>query len=244
MKIAFISDIHGNLTALKAVLTDMALQKPDQVICLGDILTMGPQPIEVLAELRKLNCIFIKGNHDAAVLNPELAEQYQITSYLTPDLLWCKEKLTKEDVEFLESFRPSYEFKFPNDISVLCFHGSPRSNTDLIQAITPAEKLDEFFAEQNATVFIGGHSHIQMHRRHGNKLILNSGSVGNAFKFAYTPGIVPSLLPWAEYAIISQNGDSLDIDMRRVYFNTDELLEIIKQSGLPGSQWWLKQYKE
>jgi len=59
-------------------------------------------------------------------------------------------------------------------------------------------------------VFIGGHSHIQMHRRHGEKLFLNSGSIGNAFKFAFSPGNPPSLLPWAEYAIVEQD-DCLNI---------------------------------
>ncbi len=244
MRVAFISDIHGNFTALKAVLEDLNTQKVDQVICLGDTLTIGPQPLEVLEALRGLNCIFIKGNHDAAVLDPDKAEFYQITHYLIPDLIWCRDKLSQQDKDLLNSFRSTYEFQFPNDVSVLCFHGSPLATTDLIQAVTPAEMIDKYFGGQNATVFIGGHSHIQMQRRHGNKLILNSGSVGNAFEFAYTPGIVPVLLPWAEYAILSQNGPALDVDLRRVYFDTNELIEVVRKSGVPGSQWWLNQYKK
>jgi putative phosphoesterase len=244
MRTAFISDIHGNFTAFKAVLADLETQNVDQIISLGDTITLGPQPLETLAKLRELNCIYVKGNHDWAVLDPSQAAAFQITEYLVPDLEWCRERLSADDRDFIRSFRDTHEFTFPNGVSVLCFHGSPLSPIDLIQSTTPAEDLTKYFDGREADVFIGGHSHIQMHRRHGDKLILNSGSVGNAFVHAYSPGSIPALLPWAEYAILSQNGPYLDVDLRRVYFDTEELLKIVAESGLPGTQWWLKQYQK
>ena len=226
MRIAFISDIHGNFTALQAVLSDIESQKVDRLICLGDTVTMGPQPMEVLATLQKLDCTFIKGNHDSAVLNPQEAGKYEIAPHLIPDLVWCRDQLTPSHLEFLSSFHPHYELSFPNDgATLLCF-------------------LEQYFIGQNASIFIGGHSHIQMHRRLGSRLILNSGSVGNAFEYAFSPGLVPSLLPWAEYAILSQSGDSLDVDLRRVYYDTGALLEVVKKSSLPGSAWWLRQFQD
>lgn len=242
MRIAFISDIHGNFTALQAVLADIKLQKVDEIISLGDTVTLGPQPKEVLNTLRELNCALIKGNHDAAVLDPEEAEKFEITEHLIPDLYWCRERLTRDDLNFIEAFKSTHEVKLPNGVVILCFHGSPLSATDLIQSETPADQLDKYFDGQKASVFIGGHSHIQMYRRHGEKLILNSGSVGNSFIFAYSPGNVPSLLPWAEYTIISQKENYLDVDLRRVYFDTTELIKLVIQSGLPGTDWWLRQY--
>ncbi len=244
MRIAFISDIHGNLNALEAVLADLQTQKVDEIICLGDTITLGPQPKEVLNILRNLNCTLINGNHDGAVLNPEHAEQFEITEYLVPDLYWCREKLTEEDFDFIRSFKATHELVFPNGVSTLCFHGSPLSTTHLIQATTPTNILDEYFSNQTADIFIGGHSHIQMYRRYGEKLILNSGSVGNAFKFVFSPGTPPSLLPWAEYTILSQSGDTLDVDLRRVYFDTDKLLKKVMESEMPGSAWWLRQYQK
>lgn len=243
MRIAFISDIHGNYTALEAVLADIKKQGIDQIVCLGDTVTLGPQPREVLDTLREINSINIKGNHDAAILEPDKAAEYEITDYLVPDLHWGRERLTREDFEFIGSFAPTYEFDFPNDIRLLAFHGSPHSTTDLILATTPPDTLDEHFKDHRASVFIGGHSHIQMQRRHGERLILNSGSVGNAFLYAYAPGKTPSLLPWAEYAILEQSGNFFDVDLRRVYFDTHALLDIVKTSGLPGSAWWLRQYQ-
>ena len=242
MRIAFISDIHGNFTALQAVLADINSQAIDQIICLGDTVTIGPQPVEVLNALRELNCVYIKGNHDAAVLNPESAFQYDITDHLIPDMYWCKNKLSPDDLKFIDSFKPLHEIALPNGNTILAFHGSPLSFTDIIQATTPPELLDAYFGEQKSDIFIGGHSHIQMVRRYEDKLILNSGSIGNAFKFAFSPGNPVSLLPWAEYMIIAQSGNTLNIDSRRVYFDTDELLKKVKESQLPSANWWLRQY--
>ncbi len=242
MRIAFISDIHGNFTAFQAVLADIKSQNVDRIICLGDTVTLGPQPKEALNKLRELNCVLIKGNHDAALLEPEEAGKFEITEHLIPDLYWCREQLNQNDLDFIAAYKSTYEIKLPNGVTILCFHGSPLSSTDIIQATTAPELLDKYFEGQSATVFIGGHSHIQMYRRYGGKLILNSGSVGNTFMFAYTPGDVPRLLPWAEYTIISQSGNSMDVDLRRVYFDTAELMKLVAQSGLPGKDWWLRQY--
>lgn len=242
MRIAFISDIHGNFTALQAVLADIKSQGADQVICLGDTISLGPQPLETLNALKEFSGIYIMGNHDEAILDPKKAAELEITEHLVPDLYWCRERLSTSDYEFLRSFQSTHEMTFPNGVRLLAFHGSPISTTDIIQATTPPELLDKYFAGQTATVLIGGHSHIQMHRRYGKKLILNSGSVGNAFEFAFSPGNPPHLLPWAEYVIVNQSGNSFNVDLRRVYFDIEELLKTVKASGLPGTAWWFKQY--
>lgn len=244
MRIAFISDIHGNFSALQAVLADIKTQRVDQTICLGDTVSLGPQPKETLDTLKALNGIYIKGNHDEAILEPAKATRHEITEHLIPDLYWCRERLSSDDVEFIGAFKGTHELTFPNGIKLLAYHGSPLSTTDIIQATTPPDVLEKYFAGQSAFVFIGGHSHIQMHRRHGKKLILNSGSVGNAFEFAFSPGNPPRLLPWAEYAIIDQSDNSFNVDLRRVYFDIDLLLKAVKESGLPGTEWWLKQYQK
>lgn len=242
MRIAFISDIHGNLTALLAVLADIKKHGSDQIICLGDTISLGPQPQETLNALRELNSVYIMGNHDEAILDPEKAPDLEITEHLVPDLYWCRDQLAATDFEFIKSFQSTHEITFPNGIQLLAFHGSPTSTTEIIQATTPSELLDEYFAGQSASVFIGGHSHIQMLRRYGKNLVLNSGSVGNAFEFAFSPGNPPRLLPWAEYAIIDQSGNSFNVDLRRVYFDIDALLKVVKTSGLPGADSWIRQY--
>lgn len=242
MRIGFVSDIHGNFTALEAVLAEIKRQGIDQLICLGDTVSLGPQPAEALNSLREWNAVTIMGNHDQAILEPENSSQFEIADHLIPDLEWGREQLSDGDLDFIRSFASTHTVRFGNGIELLAFHGSPQSTTHLIQATTPPKMLDEYFAGQAASVFIGGHSHIQLHRRHGNKLILNSGSVGNAFQYAFSPGNPPNLLPWAEYAILEQDGAFLRSDMRRVYFDTDRVVKLVKASGLPGADWWIRQY--
>lgn len=244
MRIGFISDIHGSFTALEAVLADIKQEGIDQLICLGDTVSLGPQPCEVLGALKEWNAVTIMGNHDQAILDPAHAADFEITSHLIPDLEWGVEHLSGTEMDFIRTFKQMHTVQFDNGIELLAFHGSPKSTTDLIVATTPQEKLDELFAGQGASVFIGGHSHIQMHRRNGKNLILNSGSVGNAFLYPFSPGNPPRLLPWAEYAIIEQDGNFLRCDMRRAYFDIEKLLGLVKKSGLPGTDWWFRQYAE
>lgn len=242
MRIAFISDIHGNLTALQAVLADIQERSIDQIVCLGDTITMGPQPAEVLKLLRELKCVCVKGNHEAATLDPEHSAQYEVASHLIPDLNWCRSHLSPDDLQFINSFEPMHSINLSRDNHILAFHGSPLSSTDIIQATTPDELLDVYFEGQNANIFIGGHSHVQMVRRYNNKLVLNSGSIGNAFKYPYSPGRPVHLLPWAEYMIIEQGKNSLGVDARRVNFDINELLKKVKENQQPSIAWWLNQY--
>ncbi len=68
MRIGLISDIHGNLLALEVVLQELAQEQVDQIICLGDVGALGPQPRQVIERLRYLHCPVILGNTDAWLL--------------------------------------------------------------------------------------------------------------------------------------------------------------------------------
>lgn len=243
MRIAFLSDTHGNYLALQAALADLKTQGADQVIFLGDAVTIGSHPVETLDALRALECVCIRGNHDEAILFPERALDLQIGVGLHSALDWAIQRLSSADMEFVRSFRTTHEIEWGASESILCFHGSPRSNTDVLLATTEVERLDELFAGTSASIWIGGHTHIPLYRRHGMKLLLNSGSIGNAFKRAYVAGITPELVPWAEYLLLDVNGRSIRADMRRVLFDTQEVLRQMSASGNPAASWWLEQYK-
>ena len=243
MRIAFLSDTHGNYIALQAVLADLKSLGADQVIFLGDAATIGSHPNETLDTLRALDCVCIMGNHDEATLHPERALELQIAPTLHASLNWTVERMSRADLDFLESFRATYELELSASQSVLCFHGSPHSNTDVILSTTPTETLDGFFAEQSASIWVGGHTHVQLFRRYGTKLLLNSGSIGNAFKHTFAPGRTPELLPWAEYILLEVDGDTVSADLRRVPFDANEVLRQMSASGNPAAPWWLEQYK-
>lgn len=242
MRIALIADIHGNFTALEAVLAALNKQKIDLIICLGDIATIGPQPRQVIEKLRELNCSCVLGNHESALLNPDHEDQYGIAPPLIPALHWCSQLLKSEDLDYLKSCKTSLEVMMERDISLFCFHGSPRSNTEAILATTSHEDLSEIFRIQKATVMAGGHSHLQLARHHNGILIVNPGSVGTPFVSTPAPGMPPRLLPWAEYGIFEQTNSSMKFELHRLSYDTQKYIEVIKNSDIPIKNWWLDQF--
>ncbi len=99
MRYAILSDIHGNLTALEAVLRHMERQDVGQVICLGDTVGYGPRPNECCGLLRSLSAYIVRGNHDVAAVRPG-AEQW-FTPAARACILWTRDRLTQDNKEFL-----------------------------------------------------------------------------------------------------------------------------------------------
>jgi predicted phosphodiesterase len=150
MKVLVISDIHANLTALEAVLSDAG--EYDSVWCLGDLVGYGPDPnacIELVAGLPNLTCIM--GNHDAATLR-----QIEVSSF-NPEaragILWTQEKLSAENSEILQSLP---ERAVMDHITLV--HGSPRQPIweYLLDTRTATYNFDHF---ETAYCFVG-HTHL------------------------------------------------------------------------------------
>lgn len=242
MRIALISDIHGNFTAFEAVLADIEQQQVDSIICLGDVAVIGPQPRQVLSRLKTLGCSCVMGNHEASLLNPDAVDEYIISPLVIPAEQWCNHQLDKEDLDYLRSFQPLVSTTLGTDANMLCFHGSPQSNMDFIFATTPEEEVDTLLDGQIATIMAAGHTHLQMVRQHNGTLIVNPGSVGMAFREFPSEGITVTLLPWASYAIVNSVQSTLSVELRRVPFDVEAFSEVIAGSDIPMKDWWLYQY--
>ena len=243
MRLAIISDIHGNYPAFKAVVEDIQNNDIDQTICLGDVVTLGPHPKEVIELLKSLECKSITGNHESALLNMRHTSKYKIAKPVIPVLEWCKSKLSKDDLDFLNSFESCIKINFSQKDKLLCFHGSPSSNCEIISSSSPEAQMKRHFNANEFKYYTGGHSHIQMLRQYNGKLIINPGSVGIPFINIPPLGKSPSLLPWAEYAVVNYNKGTLGVDLRRVDFSIPKLLSAIKKSDMPSKEWWFEQYK-
>lgn len=243
MRLAFISDIHGHAVALEAVLADLARQAPvDLLLCLGDVATIGPQPAQVMARLRQLKCACLIGNHDEALLHPDRSAQLHIAPPLLPAQQWCADQLIADDWAYLRSFQPKVEIALGPQAGALCFHGTPQSNVGQVLPTTPPEELNQVFAGRSEALFVGGHTHIQMLRQHSGKFFVNPGSVGSAFARPVTQGVTPTLLPWAEYALVTWDTGAVSVDLRRVPFSLAAFREAVAQSDSPLKAWWLQQY--
>jgi putative phosphoesterase len=233
MRIAVISDIHGNCFALDMVLADIAAEQADQIVCLGDAIQGGAQPSETAARLRELGCPIVMGNADAWLLTGvETGAEGPPSERLRAVREWSLAQLSEADRAFIASFQPTVTIDLPGDRTLLCFHGTPRSFDDLIFPETPEATIQEWLGGSGAAALTGGHTHLQQLRRVGDALFFNPGSVGRAFarhqhaeQFRYDP--------WAEYAILTIEGQSLSLEFRRLPLDTVTLADRILASGAP-----------
>jgi putative phosphoesterase len=210
MRLALISDLHGNEIALDAVLADARRAGFDELVCLGDVATLGPRPAAVLARLRDLRCPCILGNHDEFMLDPPLVRTYSEFPAIVASVDATREALSADDVAFIQSFRRTLGVG-----EAFLYHGTPRSNTEDLLASTPPERVDEMLGERHALVLAGGHTHIQMLRQHRGMLLVNPGSLGQPFR-EFVSGGPPVIMPHAEYAIVDVNAGGVSVDLRRV----------------------------
>ncbi|MCA9958670.1 MAG: metallophosphoesterase family protein [Anaerolineales bacterium] len=246
MRIALISDIHGNMVSLKNVLADIERQQVDDIVFLGDLATLGPQPREVVTTLRNLNCHCVMGNHDTFLFDPAAMQAYSQDTWIGEAVDWCKAQLAPEDLSFIYSFKPFLEITLDphheQASKLFCFHGSPRSNVDQIVATTSIRRLKQMLMGYEAAIFAGGHTHVQMIRQHKGTLIMNAGSVGQPFAQS-TFKHAPSVLPWAEYAIIGWHEGALNVDLRRVPINLDAVKAAAMDSDLPAKHTWINNWQ-
>jgi predicted phosphodiesterase len=237
MRVAFISDIHGNDIALEAVLAELEHESFDRLICLGDV-AVGPQPREVLERVRGLGCPVIMGNWDAAFLDgmPHAEQGDDVGQKLVEIGAWWAGALTEEDRRFMAGFERRLEVGLPDGGRMLCFHGSPQSYNDWIFAQTPDTEVMEMFGDHRAPVMVGGHTHLQMVRRLPEMLMVNPGSVGLSFR-QWWPYEV-RIAPWAEYGLLGFDNGRVTIDLRRTSYDVDALLRFAADSGMPHAEWW------
>jgi predicted phosphodiesterase len=215
LRVALISDLHGNEIALDAVLADIGRRGVEQTVCLGDVATLGPRPVAVLERLQRLGCVCILGNHDEFMLEPSLVDAYSKIPVLRDAVAWCRARLPSDAVQYIRGFRRSFELPLDQHNRLFLFHGTPESNVEDLLATTPPEPLDEMLAGHRAAVMAGGHTHIQMLRQHRGIWVVNPGSVGMPFK-EYVGGGPPIVLPYAEYATIESVGGVLGVQLHRV----------------------------
>jgi len=238
-RIGIFSDMHGNAVAFEAVLAALRAEGIEQFICLGDVAATGPQPREVVQRLRELNFPVVIGNTDDHVLTPPAPDSDDEHTIRIREIdQWSAAQLSPDERAFVASFAPTVTLPLADGGSLLGYHGSPRSYNDILLPTTPTEKLDALRGEASATVLAGGHTHQQMLRRHHRALVVNPGSVG--LPVDRIPADAGARNPaWAEFAVLTSGGDgSLRIELRRIPFDVQALLEAVRASGMPHAEWY------
>jgi putative phosphoesterase len=242
MKVALISDTHGNHVALNAVLEQLRHEPIDQIVFLGDAAALGPQPCEVLSALRDLNCRCVLGNTDEWLLDPrpETATD-EATQRLLNLFAWGREQLPASDIEFMRTFAATQTIELDEHTSLLCFHGSPHSSRDVILATTPEADLDRMLEGTAARLLVGGHTHVQLLRSHREVTIINPGSSGAPALLRDGRRFHPAR---AEYAVLHWQSGECRVEFRRVPLRLDRILQAARDSSMPHAEWWCSEWIE
>jgi putative phosphoesterase len=238
VRIALISDIHGNLLALEAVLAEIRELQVDEMVCLGDVATLGPEPEAVVRRLEDLNAPCILGNHDSYALSGVApSSSPNMPDWMQAQVRWASEQLSPASLEFLRSLKDSVRIALSSSSRLLCVHGSPRSNEEMVLSTTSSGELDAMLEGLQVDVLAHGHSHIQMARRHRSTFLLNPGSVGEPL--AQMPFEQPEILQWAEYALLEARTGNLRLELRRVPYDVSALVLQFKRSSMPDAGFWI-----
>ncbi len=219
MKIAIISDIHGNLDALESVLEDIKKESCSKIFCLGDIVMAGPEPKETLSRIHELmkskDFYIIQGNTDKmlSVFSFDTYNQILETNAVMASAYLADSRLLEnEDKEFLKNLPPQMQIEL-SGIKILLVHGSPRKNNENIYPDLRIEEVEEMIKGTNADIIFCGHTHTPCgYQTNTNQTVVNTGSIGRPF----TPQ------PDSCYAIMTINENDLTYKVEHKFVKYDK----------------------
>lgn len=245
MRIAIISDMHGNDFAFEKVEADIKSQGIDQVVCLGDAIQGGAQPKETVNRLRNMKCPVVMGNADDWLIKGEETGKDPIPEERLKKMQaireWSLSQLNDEDITFIKSFQPTITINLEKDLDLLCFHGSPTDYDHIILPTTSEEDFMKYLGEFKKNILAGGHTHTQQIRRCGERFFLNPGSIGFPFS-SYQPNGF-HVDAWAEYAILNIANRNIGVEFRRLDYDAKDIIDIYKKSGRPFTEDAIAQYQ-
>ncbi|HEX7735272.1 MAG TPA: metallophosphoesterase family protein [Ktedonobacteraceae bacterium] len=233
MRIAIISDIHGNQMALEAVLRDLADQpRCDQLVIAGDLCLNGPRPREVLQTVRALNCPVIQGNVDLETVTraPEKGEKKRSA------VGWTREQIGEDGIAYLTHLPFSYRVNHPAGRDLLIVHANPLNLEEALFPNAEDAELERLLRglDERVGALAFGHLHIAYARRWRDLLLVDVASCG-------APRDEDRR---AAYGILSWQNNTWEAEIRRVYYDLPAVIKQIKSSGMPNADKRVKVLQE
>ncbi|MGK2849929.1 MAG: metallophosphoesterase family protein [Candidatus Limnocylindrales bacterium] len=231
-RLAALSDLHGNATALEAVLKDIDRERPDAVLIAGDLVVNGPEPAMVVDVLRALpagTTLIVQGNTDVAAADFDYGAAYPWMNDGVPDAIvaaaeWAHDALGEERVDWLRRLPSERRWRADDDTLILVCHASPGSQTAGFDKELDPNVTLERVARTDARVIVCGHTHQPEIRDLGWKLIVNTGSAGYVFDGD----------PTASWALIDIEDGEVRAEIRRTEFDALSVASAISARGLTG----------
>jgi len=229
MRIAIISDVHGNLRAFEAVLADLRQVAPDLVVHGGDLAYGGAHPAEIIDQIRVLGWAGVRGNTDEMLWSPQsLTEFAAKTPQLGPLLSIIQDlipptlaSIGEERLRWLEGCPERYAAE-----GFTLVHASPGDLWRAPMLDASDEELRSTYAPLGSRMVVYGHIHRPYIRRIGEMTVANTGSVSQPYDGDRR----------ASYLVI--DGDSTSI--RRVEYDVESEAKVLLGSGLPHAEWMAK----
>lgn len=247
MRVAVLSDVHGNCLALETALADIRATSADHILCNGDMIQSGPQPRETVQLLREIHCSIVMGNSDAWLMTGVETDAHLISEERRRKLdlvrAWSLSQLSVEDVVFINAFQPTIKLDLGHNRPLLAFHGSPTSFDQFLLPSTPEDEFQNTLQPYADHILTGGHTHLQFTRRlrDSQNFFFNPGSVGVAYNHEQTN---PNALldPWAEYAVLTVEGARVSLEFRRIPLDMEKMAVIYCKSDRPFAETAMEQY--
>ena len=220
MRIAVISDIHGNLPALEAVLGEIGAAGVDLVVVGGDV-AAGPMPRETIERLMTLgdHARFVRGNADRELRARFDGEPLDpgLPASVAAIVDWCATQLEQRHRDFLAGFEDRVVVDVDGLGPTLCCHASPRNDVDVFTVRSPEARLRELFAGVEQRVVTCGHTHMQFDRVFDAIRIVNAGSVG-----------MPYGEPGAYWALLGP-----DVELRQTDYDRALAADRVRRTEFP-----------
>jgi len=231
LRLALVSDIHGNLAALEAALAEIEKAAPDHILILGDLVQNGPRPGEVIDAVMALEgagAYVIAGNTDIAVADGDYSAAFPWLDDVPPChravAEWTRDQLSDGQLEYLRRLPAERRVAFGEEL-LLGTHGSPGSQTQGLPADLDPAIMVQRVTRTDARVIACGHTHIADIRDFGRKLIVNPGSCGYAFDG--TPDACWGLVTLEE-------GEDPEAELHRATYDPNPTAELVSARGLAG----------
>lgn len=233
MRVAVLSDIHGNLVALDAILADLAHQGPvDHIVVAGDLVWAGPWPAEVVDRVRAISTAVVQGNTDAFFKHtPDNTPTGKDGDRFTAHWQWMQTQLGPERAAYLAGLPFSCRIS-PHSAhngagashDLLVVHANPVDLDRPIEPGTPESALDTLLAGSGEwAVLAFGHIHIPSVRAWRGRLLVNVASVGLPMDGD----------PRAAYALLTWDGERWHVEHRRVFYNVPVVTRQMRTGGMP-----------
>jgi len=240
MRLAVVSDIHGNLTALETVLADIERQQVDELIVAGDFVG-GPQPQATLESLRDAQALMIRGNHEAYFLDCDRgrtptgignAKQWAA-------MQWAYEQLSRDALDFLSALPEQRVIACNGAAPIRVVHGTPGSDREHLfpnrdpAALTRFRQEDQLPWDQTPSplslvtegiaeaVLVCAHSHIPWQQSEDSCLVVNPGSAGSSINGD----------PRATYAVLTWTDDRWSAEHRFIPYDLGQLRTAYETTG-------------